>query len=515
MAEGALRVGMKKQFNRRDFLKLAGVLPLGMAAPRLLRTLDMQTGPRNVIIIVFDAFSAYDISAYGFSRQTTPNIARLAKRAIVYHNHFAGGNFTTPGTASLLTGVLPWTHRAINPNKKVSDQFVKNNIFGAFKNYHRIAYTHNRFANTILKQLAENIEELIPRESLFLESYDMVLSNLFRNDDDIATVSWGRDINIKEYGNAYSLFLSHLYESVQEKQIENLKPFFPRGLPTTGIEDSRFLLETAIDTIGKKLPEIPQPFLGYFHFMPPHSPYRTPREFYNAFQGDDFKFVEKPIDILVSKIVKDLPIQRREYDEYILYCDQQFGRLYSQLESSGLLENSWLVLTSDHGEMFEREIVGHGSNVLYQPVIRIPLMIFEPGQSVGTDIHEYTSAVDLVPTLTHLTQQPFPTWTEGVVLPPFNGTSQIADRNIYVIQAIENPQYEPFSQASVTLIREPYKLHYYFGYPELKRGELAKLFDIKSDPEELLDLYSSQKGIAAELLNELKIKLKEVDAPYL
>ena len=289
-----------------------------------------------------------------------------------------------------------------------------------------------------------------------------------------------------------------------------------RNGPTTGIEDSNFLLETAIDMIGKKLPEIPQPFLGYFHFMPPHSPYHTPREFYNAFQGDNFKFRGKADRYFGHQtIVKDLPIQRREYDEYILYCDQQFGRLYSQLESSGLLENSWLVLTSDHGEMFERGIVGHGSNVLYQPVIRVPLMIFEPGQTRGRDIHEYTSAVDLLPTLTHLTQQPFPHWTEGVVLPPFNGSSQMPDRNIYVVQAIENPPDEPFSQASVTLIREPYKLHYYFGYPELNGGELAKLFDIKSDPEEMLDLYSSKKGIAMELLNELKTKLKEVNAPYL
>src|SRR5687768_13543777 len=100
---------MRNQFNRRDFLKLAGLLPLSLSVPRLLQTLQpsgsAQEKPKNVLIVIFDAFSASNIPLYGYDRMTTPNIAHLSKKAIVYHNHFAGGNFTTPGTASLLTGV--------------------------------------------------------------------------------------------------------------------------------------------------------------------------------------------------------------------------------------------------------------------------------------------------------------------------------------------------------------------------------------------------------------------------
>ena len=442
------------------------------------------------------------------------NIARLAKRAIVYHNHFAGGNFTTPGTASLLTGVLPWTHRAFLPNAEVAKPFASQNIFSAVQNYYRIAYTHNGWAYTLLRQFSKEIDELIARNKLLLGSYDTAIQTFFNNDDDIASVGWIRDMKIGEEGSAYSLFLSHIYEYFQEKKINDLKPLFPRGLPEAG-SDNSFLLETAIDAIGKRLVEIPQPFLGYFHFYPPHFPYRTSREFYDAFNNDGFKPIEKPVDIFAGKASKSLAKLRREYDEYILYCDQQFGRLYSQLESSGLLENSWLVLTSDHGEMFERGISGHSTDALYQPVIRVPLMIFEPGQTRGRDIYEYTSAIDLLPTLTHLTQQPFPHWTEGVVLPPFNGTSQTPDRNIYVMRASHNSQDAPLTQASTILVKDDYKLHYYFGYPEVSGDGLVKLFDLKSDPEEMMDLYSSKKGIAMELLNELKAKLQKVNEPYL
>lgn len=507
---------MKNQFNRRDFLKLAGLLPLSLITPSVFRTLgtqpSLQSKPKNVIVVIFDAFSAHDISLYGYARQTTPTIDRLAKRSVVYHNHFAAGNFTTPGTASLLTGVLPWTHRALNLNSKVADPYVTKSIFSAFNDYYRIAYSHNGFANTFLKQFQNDLDELIPRESLYLESYDAIISTLFKNDDDIASVSWVRNMKVNEEGSAYSLFLSHLYESLQERKVESLKPLFPRGLPTTGLVNP-YLLETAVDAIGRRLSEIPQPFVGYFHFMPPHHPYRTSREFFNAFKGDGFKQVEKPIDVLADKISGEQPRRRTEYDEFILYCDREFGRFHNYLESSGLLEDTWLVLTSDHGEMFERGISGHGSKVLYQPVVRIPLLIFEPGRQVGTDIHEYTSAVDVLPTLAHLTGQPTPSWTEGVVLPPY--ATPNPNRNVYAVQAIDNAQYASLTQASTVLVKEDYKLHYYFGYPEAPEGELARLFDIKSDPEELVDLYPTKKELARELLDELKSKLVEVNKPYL
>jgi arylsulfatase A-like enzyme len=509
---------MNIRFNRRDFLKLAGLLSASLFTPQLSQLLDTSTRaqgkPKNVIVLIFDAFSAYDISLYGYARQTTPTIDRLAKRAVVYHNHFAAGNFTTPGTASLLTGVLPWTHRALNLNGKVADSYIDKSIFSAFHDYYRIAYSHNGFANTFLKQFSNDLDELIPRESLYLESYDALISALFKNDDDIASVSWVRNMKVNQEGSAYSLFLSHLYESLQERKIESLKPRFPRGLPTTGLVNP-YLLETAVDAIGRRLSEIPEPFIGYFHFMPPHHPYRTSREFFNTFKGDGFKPVEKPIDVLAEKISVEQPRRRTEYDEFILYCDREFGRFYNYLESSGLLEDTWLVLTSDHGEMFERGISGHGSKVLYQPVVRIPLMIFEPGRQVGTDIHEYTSAVDVLPTLAHLTGQPTPSWTEGVVLPPYAITTPNPNRNVYSVQAIDNAPDTALTQASTILVKEDYKLHYYFGYPEVPEGDLVKLFDVKSDPEELVDLYPTKKELARELLDELKSKLAEVNKLYL
>ncbi|HZM24406.1 MAG TPA: sulfatase/phosphatase domain-containing protein, partial [Anaerolineales bacterium] len=146
---------------------------------------------------------------------------------------------------------------------------------------------------------------------------------------------------------------------------------------------------------------------------------------------------------------------------------------------------------------------------------RIPLLIFEPGRDTGMDIHDYTSAVDVLSTLSYVTGHKTPEWEEGIVMPPYAATNPDSNRNIYVVQAIDNPQNAPLTEASTVVIKENYKLHYYFGYPETGNVEIVKLFDIKSDPDEMIDLYSSKKGTALELLDELKRKLKEVNEPYL
>ncbi len=508
---------MTNPINRRDFLKLASLLPLGVAAPRLLKTFDdpsMQGQPKNVLVIVFDAWSAYNVPLYGYERNTTPNINRLAKQAIRYHNHYAGSDYTTPGTATLLTGVLPWTHRALLGNEEADEYYTTRNLFSALPDHYRIAYTHNKWANTFLRQFHREIDEYIPLDKLMLESYDKIIQQVFRNDEDLSSVSWTRNMRVNDEGYAYSLLLSHLYEDLQAKKIKDLLKLFPRGLPTTG-SDNGFIVEQAVDYVAERLRAIPQPFAGYFHFLPPHYPYHTSKEFTDAFLNDGYEPIEKPVDIFGTGGNKNYPLKRRIYDEYILYCDKEFERLYNLLETSGLLENTVIVLTSDHGESFERGLNAHNIDALYQPVIRIPLMIFDPGRTQGMDVYQSTSATDILPTLAHLAGASSPDWTEGTVLPPFSPMPQIPDRNIHVVRGyrIKNG-HDPITIGSLIQIRENYKLHYYYGYEQTPGVGVVRLFDVKSDPEEMNDLAKIKRETAAELLDDLKRKLREADEPY-
>ena len=486
------------------------------AAPllRLLRANQPAAGDsRNILIVAFDAFSAYHLPTYGYDRETTPNIARLAERAIVYHNHFSSGNFTTPGTASMLTGVLPWTHRAFEIHNRTAQAFAAKNIFSAFADYHRIAYSHNPLVNTFFDQFQASLDDYIPVDRLLLTT-DGLISALFHNDEDISSLSWARTVKRDENeGYSYSLFFSELYQKLQADRIRKVSQSYPLGLPYIRV-DNYFVLEDAIDYLGAQVDGLPQPFLGYFHFIPPHYPYRPHQDFVGRFKNDGYSPANKPEDLFsADKTPEYLLKLRAQYDEYILNLDHEFGRFFQRLDDSGLLENTFVLLTSDHGELFERGILGHSTPVLYQPVIRVPLMIFEPGRTQRLDVHDLTSAVDILPTLLHLAAKPPASWTEGLVLPPF--ASPPPERTIYVMEARNTDLQAPLTEATLVQIKGRYKLMYFFGYPELHGSERIELYDIESDPEELNDLSSAQPDLVNKLLNELKSKLAEVNQPYL
>ena len=120
---------MSNNFSRRDFLKLISLLPLSLYLPGSI-TSDAVDKP-NILVIIFDSWSAKNTSLYGYPRKTTPNIDRLAEKAIVYHNHYASGHYTYPSTSSFLTGVLPWKHKGYwdNPKESILEEYSQRNLF--------------------------------------------------------------------------------------------------------------------------------------------------------------------------------------------------------------------------------------------------------------------------------------------------------------------------------------------------------------------------------------------------
>lgn len=505
---------MINQLTRRDFLKLFGSLPLSLTPPHLINSIYDQREQKNIVVIVFDALSACHIPFYGYQRNTMPNLSRLINQAIVYHNHYSSGNYTTPGTTSLLTGTHPWTHRAIKYNGVPDKSFVKKNIFSAFQEYYKITYTHNLWAHTVLKYLRDSVDDFIPIEE-YLLTRNKFISTLFDGDRDISEVSWIRAMKKKEEGYAYSLFLSHLYNLYREHQVANKQAVFPLGLPSIQM-DNYYLLEDSIRLLSYQLNNLPQPFLGYFHFWPPHDPYRTHKDFYQRFKNDSYIPIKKPIYSPSEYSHLHLRNMRVNYDEFILYVDREFTRFYEYMKKFGLLDNTWIILTSDHGEMFERGILGHRTPVLYEPIIRVPLVIFEPGRTSRKDIFTQTSSIDVLPTLLHVSGHRQDEWIEGTVLPPFNSTPPDSSRSIYAIEASDNEKFAPLEQATVSLIKDGIKLVYYTGYPKYGGlgSEHIELYNLKNDPEELSDLSSLKRETATELLNELKKKLTEVNQPY-
>lgn len=511
---------MNTQLDRRDFLKLLSMLA---ATPFLYRRSLSSSATRgvsvsdvpNLLVLVFDTLSAQHMSLYGYDRETTPNLARFAQRATVYHRHYAGGNYTTPGTASLLTGSYPWSHRAFNHGGTVIGQYRQQNLFSVFAGgpHHQLAYSHNLLAASLLQQFHENIDEYVhPRR--FALADGQIADLVFPRDESIAYRSF-EDLILQRGEMPSSLFLSFIdrvrNRADKQKIMRAYSKRYPKGVPE--LFKLFFTLEDTLDGIKETLRRSPQPFLGYFHLLPPHEPYRPQREFIDRFK-DGWKPVAKPERFFSDRHSdKELNQWRREYDEYLAYADTEFGRFYDFLEQSGLLDNTYFVFTSDHGQLFERGVHGHVTRLLYDPVIHVPLLIRRPGQQQREDIHALTSCIDLLPTLLHFAGRPLPDWAEGEVLPPFGPNGSSPGRSVYSVEATINRKAAPLTVATVATIHERHKLVHYFGYGAAKNE--YELYDLHNDPHEMEDLYPFERSTAADLQNELEKKLQAVNELYL
>ncbi len=501
---------MKTKLTRREFLQLSMLSALSVAGPRLPQLASSQP---NILIVVLDALSAENMSLYGYPRPTTPNLTRLAEKAIVYHNHYSAGNFTTPGTASLLTGVYPWTHRAVTHNGQVREIFVNQNLFALFPNHQRFAYTHNVLANTLLRQFLPSIDSYLPRENLYLTG-NQTFAKLFQSDEDISSLSLIRALKQSKTGHSYSLFFPALYEKITQIRIAEYAKDFPLGLPNINVDDY-FLMEHAVDYWARQLKKLPQPFLGYLHFLPPHAPYNTRKEFAKNFAADGLAPNEKPRHIFSrSRSQAELNQKRTAYDEFILYADAEFARFFNALDASGILENTWVILTSDHGELFERGVLGHKTPLMHQPLLHIPLLIFEPGRTSRKDIYTNTNSVDIVPTLAQIGGHPQPGWVAGQPLPGIAGANPNEDRLIFSLEA-KDPKGGPILKGAATMIEKTNKLMYYFGYQQLGEAkEFVELYNLKDDPQEIHNQYAAQPGLGQAMLATLKEKIRQANLPY-
>ncbi len=528
---------MASPLSRREFLKLLAPLPLalplaarlGAAAPSLGSAAAQPSGAAaqpsdaaaalpNVLIVVYDTLAAAHLSVYGYPRPTTPNLERFAERSSVYHAHVAGGNFTTTGTASLLTGVYPWSHRAYNIAAPVDRAYLTRNLFSAFRElgYHRLAYTHNWLANFFLQQFQAEIDLFVEPEQFFLLGTPP-LYKLFRGDEQIAYRSYNFQTRIipTESEKPGSLFLSLLNEAALEQYGSGMNPdleaLFPDGLPTEEHSKSFFLLEHAIDGIMALLNGAPRPFLGYFHLYPPHFPYNPRREFIGLF--DDGWTPEGKPEHFLSDGQTDASLNRRRqrYDEYLAYADAEFGRLCDYLERSGRLEDTLVIFTSDHGEMFERGIKGHNTPVLYSPLVRIPLLVHRPGQRSRLDFQAPTSCTDLLPTLLRAAGSPLPGWIEGRPLPEDPGEAP-AERTIFSLDSRQNPRYRPLEKGTLAMVKGPHKLIHYRGYPGRERQ--YELYNLEEDPQEVQDLFTRHSSLASGLRDEFESSLRKANEPY-
>jgi arylsulfatase A-like enzyme len=185
------------------------------------------------------------------------------------------------------------------------------------------------------------------------------------------------------------------------------------------------------------------------------------------------------------------------YQENICYADFEFGKFLSFLTKKGLLDNSILIVSADHGEMFEKGYYEHGGPYLYQPLVHIPLIMHLPRQTQGQRMSANVSHVDLAPTILDLLGVKPPDWIDGKSFKQ-TLTDKDADTGIKFsmnLGYLNCPA--SLKTRSIAAIKGNYKL---IKYLDWNRYEL---FNLETDKGEQDNLISSQPEIFSSLKAEV------------
>lgn len=306
---------------------------------------------RNILLIVIDCLRADHVSCYGYPRQTTPNIDRLAAEGHLWEQANSVCCWTRPSVASIFTGLYPTQHGAF--------EYIKRSG-GA-------SGTTTDALRTSQPTLAETLASHGWRSGAF-----------------------ARNEQLGEY--------------------TKLNRGFDRYVPDAG--KSRELIEKYRGWVEESLGV---PSFAYLHLMEAHWPYRARERHLSLFGGNldnncfrnctgvEYGELKRALSVGEASIP---PFQLEQmvqmYDACVLRADEQVGLILETLEALGIGDETAVIVTADHGEEFlEHGGLGHGQG-LFEELIHVPMVMRIPGRDGPIRYPHPVSQVDLASTVLEL-----------------------------------------------------------------------------------------------------------------
>jgi len=283
------------------------------------------------------------------------------------------------------------------------------------------------------------------------------------------------------------------------------------GVGTTHYQDyDRTITAKAIEWLTRHGRTPDKPWVLYVSYISAHPPFTVPQRFYDLYPERDmplppaYRPGERPEHPAVEflrfmdgmRVMTDEAALRRiaaGYFGLITHLDEQMGEVLKTAEELGLLANTRVAYTSDHGELFGAQGV-FGKKNMYEGAIRVPLIISGPGVPEGRVVGQLASHVDL-----------FPTFVAAAGAKPDPADHDLPGTDLW--PAIEGRESDRIafaeyhaqgSKAGAFVLRDgATKLIYHVGMP-------AQLFDLALDPDETRDLAAAQPAAVAALEQKLR-----------
>lgn len=336
----AARPGGTRAWVRRTAVPVAAVLALLAIAPparqawserRALAAMpDAPPGASSVLLVILDTVRAHNMSLYGYARRTTPWLEELARRSTVFERAYAPSSWTLPSHGSFFTGRPP----------------------------------HRQSGNSFTP-----LDDALPTLSEVLRDRGYYTLGVVANSDN-AFPHTGLDRGFVRYDASTAA----VWEMAQASRLGALWRWgierFGIHLPTRKDAETvneRFL--AAIDRRGGR------PFFAFLNYYDAHYPFDDPPALATSIEG----WSDNPVEV-VGKMEPYVTRSVDEYDREIAYLDERLEALFATLADRGLLDDTIVIVASDHGEEFtEHGLLGHGFNV-YDTTLHVPLIVSRPGR---------------------------------------------------------------------------------------------------------------------------------------
>ena len=418
----------------------------------------------NVILIVVDSLRASHLGANGYNRNTSPNIDKLAKEGVFFPNAISTIPRTSPSVASILTGLYPHSHGI------------------------RYLYIDK------LKPHVTTLQEILQNHGYKTIGHDIDMNNT----------------GIEKGFDAFNLLqwrmINKIERTVKKAVNWNYK-----------VNPAETLTDLAINYI-KKLKN--KKFFLYLHYVGPHWPYSPPKPYDEMF--DPSYKGEHAFNELNGKIKRGdlifnnkLPKEENEhaiahYDGAIRFVDSQIGRLLENLENTNLINDTLIILCSDHGEGFGEHDIYFHHELLYDEILKVPL-IFKHPKLPKKKIESQAQSTDIMPTILDILDIPLIEDIEGASLMPLiKGNINIRKYTFAESGKNDFEQnkriYLPGIKGRWRMIRtDEWKL-IYIPHPE---NDIYELYNLKDDPKETKNLFAKKPEIASMLKEELFKLMKE------
>jgi arylsulfatase A-like enzyme len=434
----------------------------------LARLPGPPSGARNVVLIVWDTVRAYNLGLYGYFQDTTPNLSRWAQRGVKYNRALAPAPWTYPSHSSFFTGQWPlrintqWNFKLDTPDPTLAEYL-------ASRGYQTAGFSANTNCCTY--------ETGLDRGFAHFEDYALTPASLLTR---TVPGKWILE-EVMSLGDFHGLSLGDFYD---KKWI---------GLQSRG---GAAINDAFLDWLGRRRTD--RPFFAFLNYFDAHEPFIPPPRYKKRFgvgptTPRDYQFLFDYVGSAKAKIrQQDLLMSRDCYDDCIAFLDEQLGRLLDAMNAQGLLENTDVIITSDHGESFgDHGSFGHSYTVNLDEV-GVPLIILSPVAPRGREVDSPVSLRDLPATVVDLlglsAGSPFPGRSLTACWAPAPGSTT---------STITTPAFSEQADATALLANPPAGLAYggvqmslvASGMHYIRNGRGAEQFyDLRTDPYELTNL---------------------------